>query len=84
MLLEFKWEFRSLFLFEKVLLGFLTTLKNCHASATFEAVNSTWLSSCQRHVRIIFEMKCRPRAFGGVSTRDSDSLSDSDMNDEHA
>ena len=67
-----------------MILGFITILKIFQASATFEAVNSTWLSSCQRHVRIIFEMKCRPRAFGGVSTRDSDSLSDSDMNDEHA
>ena len=52
--LEFKWEFRSLFLFDTVILGFLTILKNCQASSTFEAVNSTWLSSCQSHVRPLF------------------------------
>ena len=83
-LLEVKWEFRSLFLFDTVILGFLTILKNCQASSTFEAVNSTWLSSCQRHVRPLFEMKWRPRAFCRVSTGDSDILSSCDMNDEHA
>ena len=41
------------------------------ASSKFEAVYSTWLSSCQRHVRPIFEMKWRPRAFSRVSTGDS-------------
>ena len=46
-LLEFKREFRSLFLFDTVILGFLTILKNCQASSKFEAVNSTWLYSCQ-------------------------------------
>ena len=51
---------------------------------TLEAVNSTWLSSCQRHVRPIFEMKWRPRAFSKVSTGDSEILSSCDMNDEHA
>ena len=83
-LLEVKWEFRSLFIFDKVILGFLTILKNCQASSKFEAVNSTWLSSCQRHVRPIFEMKWRPRAFSRVSTVDSYILSSCDMNDEHA
>ena len=83
-LLEVKWEFRSLFLFDTVILGFLTILKNCQASSTFESGNSTWLSSCQRHVRPLFEMKWRPRAFGRVSRGDSDILSSCDMKDEHA
>ena len=83
MLLEVKWEFRSLFLFDTVILGFLTILKKCQASSKFEAVNSTWLSSCQRHVRPIYEMKCRPRAFSRFSTGDSDILSSCEMNDEH-
>ena len=52
--------------------------------AKFEAVNSTWLSSCQRHVRPIFEMKWKPRAFSRISTGDSDILSSCDINDEHA
>ena len=83
-LLEVKWESRSLFLFDTVILGFLTILKSCQASSKFEAVNSTWLSNCQRHVRPIFEMKWRPRASSRVSTGDSDILSSCDMNDEHA
>ena len=82
--MEVKWEFRSLFLFDTVILGFLTIVKNCQASSEFEAVNSTWLSSCQMPVRPIFEMKWRPRAFSRVSTGDSDILSSCDMNDEHA
>ena len=83
-LLDVKWEFRSLFLFDTVILGFLTVLKKCQASSKFEAVNSPCLSSCQRHVKTHFEMKWRPRAFCWVSTGDSDMLSSCDMNDEHA
>ena len=82
--MEFKSEFRSLFLFERVILGFLTILKNCQASSTFEIVNSTWLSSCQTHVRPLFEMKWWTRAFCRVSTGDSDIISSCDVNDEHA
>ena len=84
MLLEVKWEFRTLFLFDTVILGSLTILKNCQASSTFETVNSTFLSSCQRHVSPHFEMKWRTTAFSRVSTGDSDILSYCDMNDEHA
>ena len=83
-LLEVKWEFRSLFLFDTVILGLLTILKNWQASSKFEALNSTWLSSCQKHVRPIFEMKWRSRAFSRVSTGDSEFLSSCDINDEHA
>ena len=74
----------ALFLFDRVILGFLTILKNCQALSKFEAVNSTWLSSCQRHVRPIFEMKWRPRDISSVSAGDSDILSSCDMNDVHA
>ena len=72
------------FLFDTVILGFLTIFKNCQALSKLEAVNSTWLSCCQRHVTSIIEMKWRPRAFFRVSTGDSDILSSCDMNDEHA
>ena len=67
-----------------MILGFLTILKNCQALSKFEAVNYTWISSCQKHVRPIFEMKWRHRAFSRVSAGDSDILSSGDMNDEHA
>ena len=70
--------------FDTVILGFLTIFKNCQASSTFEAVNSTWVSSCQRDVRTLFVMRWRPRTFCRVSTGDSDILSSCDMNDEHA
>ena len=72
------------FLFDTVILGFLTIFKNLQASSTFEAVYSKWLSRCQRDVRPLFEMRCRPRAFCRVSNGDSDILSSCDMNDEHA
>ena len=84
MLLEVKWESRSLFLFDTVILGLLNILKNCHASSKFEAVNSSWLFIFQRHVRTIFEIKWRPSSFSRFSTGDSDILSSCDMNDEHA
>ena len=72
------------FLFDTVRLGFLTIFKNCQASSTFEAVNSTCLSRCQRDVRPLFELRWRTRAFCMVSTGDSDILSSCDMNDDHA
>ena len=71
-------------LFDTVILGFLTIFKNCQVSTKFEAVNSTWLSSCQRDARPLFEMMRRPRSFCRVSTGDSVILSSCDMNDEHA
>ena len=83
-LLEVKWEFRSLFLFDTVILGFLNILKNCQVSSTFEAVKSTRLSSCQNDASPLFEMSWRPSAFCRVSTGVSDILSSCDMNDEHA
>ena len=84
MLLEVKWEFRSLFLFDTVILGFLPILKNCQALSTFAAVNSTWLSSYQSDFRPLFEMRWTCRAFCRVSKGVSDNLSFCDMNDEHA
>ena len=72
------------FLFDTVILGFITIFKNCQASSTFEAVYSTSLSSYQRDVRPLFEMRGRPRAFSSVSTGDSDIVSSCDMSDEHA
>ena len=83
-LLEVRSDTEDHFLFDTVILGFLTIFKNCQASSTFEAVNSTWLSSCQMDVRPLFEMRWRPSAFCRVSTGDSDILSSCDMNDEHA
>ena len=72
------------FLFDTVILGYLTIFKNCQASSSFEAVNSTWPSICQRDVRLHFELRFRHMAFCRVSTGDSFILSSCDMKDEHA
>ena len=82
--LEVRTDTEDHFLFDPVILGFLTIFKNCQSTSTFEAVNSTWLSSSQRDVRPLFEMRWRPRAFCRVSIGNSDILSSCDMNDEHA
>ena len=84
MLLEVRIDTDDHFLFDTVILGFLTIFKNCQASSTFEAVKSTWLSSCQWDVRSLFEMRWRPRDFCRVSPGESDILSSCDMNEEHA
>ena len=84
MLLKVRREAKHPLLVGTVILVFLSIFTKSQASSPFEAMNSTWLSSYQRHVRPIFEMKGRPRSFSRVSTGDSDILSSCDMNDEHA
>ena len=84
MTLEVRSDTEDHFLFDTVILGFLTIFKNCQASSTFEAVNSTWLARCQMDVRPLFVLRWRPRDFCSVSTGDSDILSSCYMNDEHA
>ena len=71
-------------LIDTVILKFLTIFRNCQASSTFEAVYSVCLSSCQRDVRLLFEMRWRPMAFYRAFTGDSEILSSCDMKDEHA
>ena len=83
MLLEVRSDTEDHFPLDTVILGFLTIFKNCQASTKFETVKSTWLSSCQKDVRPLFEMRWRPRAFCRGSRGDSDILSSCDMNDEH-
>ena len=72
------------FLVGTVIFGYLTIFKKCQASSTFEALYSASLSSCQKEVRPIVQMRWRPRAFSRVSTGDSGILSSCDMNDEPA
>ena len=67
-----------------VIVVFLSIFTKSQASSTFEAVYSTSLSSYQRDVRPLFEMRGRPRAFSSVSTGDTDIVSSCDMSDEHA
>ena len=50
----------------QVILGFLTIFKKYQASSTFEALNSACLSSCQRDLRLLVEMRWKPRTFSRV------------------
>ena len=83
-LLEVRSDTEDHFLFDTVILGYLTIFKNCQASSSFEAAHSTWPSMCQSDVRPLFDLRWRHRAFCRVSTGDSFILSSCDMNDEHA
>ena len=46
-----------------VILGFLTIFKNCQASTKFEAVKSTWLSSCQQGCEAPFRVEVETYGF---------------------
>ena len=67
-----------------MILGFLTIFKKRQTSSTFEALYSTSLSRCQRVVRLVVQMRWRPRAFWRVSKGDTDILSSCDRKDENA
>ena len=59
-LLEVSRETKGHFLVGTVILGFLTIFQKCRASLTFESLNFTSLSKCQRDVRPV------PRWGGGL------------------
>ena len=63
-------------------LGFLSVFKRSQASFPFEALNSAFLSSCQKDVRHPVEIRWGTRAFPMVSTGYSDILSSSELKDE--
>ena len=66
------------------ILGFLSIFTRSQASAPFESLNSTCLSSCQRDVRSHVEMRQAASSFPRVSTVDSDTPSYCEMKDEPA
>ena len=70
------------FLVGRVILEFLSILKKSQASSPFEALNSVWLSRCQRDVISPLQMRQRPTAFSRVYTGDSDMPSSCEMIDE--
>ena len=65
-----------------VILGFLSVFKKSQSSSPFEALNSVYLSRCQRGVIPPVQKRRRPTAFSRVSTGDSDIPSSSEMKDE--
>ena len=70
------------FLVGTVLLGFLSIFKKSQASSPFEALNSVFLSRCQRDVISPVQMRRRRTAFSRVSIGDSDIPSCWEMKDE--
>ena len=66
------------------LLRFLSIFKRSQASSPFKALNSDFLSCCQRAVRPLVVMRQGARAFSRVSTGDSDIPSSWEMQDEPA
>ena len=82
MLLEVRQETEVNFLVGRVILEFLSIFKKSQASSPFEALNSVWLSRCQRDVISPLQMRQRPTAFSRVSTGDSDMPSSCEMKDE--
>ena len=84
MLLELRRETECPFLVATVILGFQPIFDKSHASSPFEALNSAWLSRCQRDVRPPVQMRRGSNAFSRESTGDSDIPSSGEMKDEPA
>ena len=78
-LLEMSWETEGPFLVATVILGFLSIFDKSQASSPFGALNSAFLSRCQRDVRSPVQMRRRPRAFSRLSTGHSDIPSSCEM-----
>ena len=64
------------------ILGFLSIFKRNLASSPFEALNSAFISSCQRDVRPPVKMRRGTRPSSKVSTMDSDIPLPCEMKDE--
>ena len=67
-----------------VIFGFLSIFKRSQVLSPFEALNTAFLSSCQRDVKPPVEMRQGARAFSRVSTGDSDIPSSCEMKVEAA
>ena len=65
-------ETQGPFLVATEILRFLLVFKRSQASSPFEALNSVFLSSCQRHVGVPVEMRRETSTFSRVCTEDSD------------
>ena len=66
--LEVKQETEVHFLVGTVILEFLSIFKKSKPLSPFEALNSVFLSRCQRDVIPPVQMRRRPTAFSRVST----------------
>ena len=82
--LEVRQETQGPFPVATWILGFLSIFKRSQTSSPFEALNSAFLSSCQRDVGPPFEMRWGTKAFPRVSTGHSDIPSCCEIKDEPA
>ena len=71
-LLEVRRETQGTFLVSTVILAFLSIFNKYQASSPFVALNSAYLSRCQKDVRPRVQMRRGTRAFSSVSTGDPD------------
>ena len=84
MLLVVRRETECPFLVATVILGFLSIFNKSQTLSSFEALNSSFLSTCQRDVMPPDQMRQGPRAFSRAYTGDSDIPSSCEMKDEPA
>ena len=70
MLFEVRRETYCLCLVATVILGFISIFKKSQASSLFEALNSAYLSKCERAVRPNVQLRLGPRALSKVSIAD--------------
>ena len=80
--LELRCETQGPFLVTTGILVFLSIFKESQPLSHFEALNSAFLSSCQRDVRLPVKMRWGTRAFSRFSTEDSDIPSSCKMKDD--
>ena len=79
--IKVRWKSQCPFPVNTGKLVFQSIFKRSQASSPFEALNSMFLSSCQRDVRPPAEMRQGTRASSSVSTGDSDIPSSFEMKD---
>ena len=82
--LKVRQETQGPFIVATVTVGLLPIFKKSQALSPFEALNSPWLSKCQRDVSPPVQIRWGPRAFTNVFTGDSEIPSSGEMKDEPA
>ena len=83
-LLEVRREAKFPLLVGKIILVFLSTFTKAQRSSPFEALNTVYLSKCQRDIRPLVQKSWRTMAFFRISTGDLDIPSSCEMKDEPA
>ena len=80
--LDLRWETQFPFPVATGIFGFLSIFKRSQELSPFEALNSAFLSSCQKYARPLVEMMQGFRAFFRVCTGYPNTSSNFEMKDE--